>query len=94
MTHTPGPWLWRDKSGTLHAAPPEGTQYKYGATVLAPNYEYDSGVDTIVSDDDARLIAAAPDLLALAQYAVDNPEFDSEEFDRMARAAIKKATGQ
>jgi hypothetical protein len=41
----------------------------------------------------ANLIAAAPDLLAALQYAVDNPEFNSEEFDRMARTAIAKTTG-
>lgn len=35
----------------------------------------------------------APELLAVARYAVDNPDFDSAELDRMARAAIAKATG-
>lgn len=43
--------------------------------------------------DDLRLIAAAPDGLALARYAVDNPDFDSAVFDRMAREFIAKATG-
>jgi hypothetical protein len=62
MPHTPGPWLWRNKSGSLHRAgePP----YTYGDTVLEPSYEYESGVDTTISEDDAALIAAAPDMLA------------------------------
>ena len=47
----------------------------------------------------ARISRAARDretirsLLSVVRYAVDNPEFDSAEFDRMARAAIAKATG-
>jgi hypothetical protein len=32
-------------------------------------------------------------LLEALKYAVDNPEFKSDEFDRMARAAIQKAEG-
>ena len=65
--NTPGPWVWRGKSGTLHRV---GTEpYAYGETVLAPDYEYDSGVDTKVSDADAALIAAAPDLLAALMTA-------------------------
>lgn len=39
----------------------------------------------------AHLIAAAPELLEALQYAVDNPEFNSREFDCVARAAIAKA---
>lgn len=59
--HTPGPWVWRGKDGSLRqkGEPP----YAYGQTVLRPDYEYDSGVDTVVSEADARLIAAAPDML-------------------------------
>jgi len=42
----------------------------------------------------ARLIAAAPDLLDAVRYAIDNPDFDSAEFDRLARIAVAKATGE
>lgn len=67
IKHTPGPWVWRNKSGTLHRV---GTApYAYGDLVLAPDYEHDSGVDTRVSDADAALIAAAPDLLAALKTA-------------------------
>ena len=65
--HTPGPWIWRGKSGSLHRVG-EGP-YAYGDCVLAPTYEYDAGVDIIVSEADARLIAAAPDMFAALHQA-------------------------
>jgi hypothetical protein len=43
------------------------------------------------SPADGVLIAASPDMYAALSYAIDNPEFDSEEFDRLARAALAKA---
>lgn len=55
---TPGPWEWRGKSGTLHTLRDRG-EYQYGKTVLAPIYEYDSGVDVKVSEADADFIAYA-----------------------------------
>jgi hypothetical protein len=100
--HTPGPWIWRGKSGSLHRVgePP----YPYGARVLAPTYEYDSGVDTEVSDADACLIAAAPDLLAALRAMVAEFEKfsrygspiarDANEAMRAARSAIARATGE
>jgi hypothetical protein len=57
--HTPGPWLWNDKQGSLHRAPSDGV-YRYGDVVLSPSYEYESGVNVEVSDADAALIASAP----------------------------------
>ena len=41
--------------------------------------------------EDARLIAAAPDLLAFAQWFVENRDGPG---NKMARAAIAKATGE
>ena len=59
---TPGPWVWAHKHGTLCRVgePPR----PYGQAVLSPTYEYDSGIDVEVSEADAALIAAAPDLYA------------------------------
>lgn len=67
-TATPGPWVWRWKSGSLHqrGEPP----YDFGATVLCPTYDYDSGVDVQVSEADARLIAAAPDMQEAAEQVI------------------------
>ena len=59
-THTPGPWAWRWKSGSLHRVGDD--PYIYGDVVLTPTYEYDSGVDTVIGTADAALIKAAPDL--------------------------------
>lgn len=58
---TPGPWVWRGKSGSLHRVgdPP----YPFGETVMRPSYEYDSGVDIeFPNKANCHLITAAPDL--------------------------------
>lgn len=103
--HTPGPWVWRGKSGTLHRA--GDAPYTYGDLVLAPDYEYDSGVDTKVSDADAALIAAAPELLAELKAVREQCLFDDDDgigvsedvvipsdmFDRIC-ALINKAEGR
>lgn len=52
---TPGQWLWRGKDGGLYQEGKDG--YAYSQAVLVPVYEYDSGVDTKVSDTDAAWIA-------------------------------------
>ncbi|WP_336802398.1 hypothetical protein [Kaistia sp. MMO-174] len=98
--HTPGPWVWRGKSGSLHQVGEE--PYRFGKTVLAPTYGYEAGAETEVSDPDACLIAAAPDLLKACQAVADVCADDSER--RMASdgytalelvlAAIAKATGE
>lgn len=60
---------------------------------------YDANGEIIVSISDmedctyaeilfAKLMARAPDMYYALRYAVDNPDFDSEEFDRLARAAL------
>lgn len=91
--HTPGPWVWRWKSGSLHQV---GTDRPYGATVLTPTYGYDEGIGIEVSDADDHLIAAAPDLLEALELVWDtygmDPSIDSAIW-QTARAAIAKARG-
>lgn len=84
MTHTPGPW----RIGT---PPPNGEQTigtNYGLMVAVATTG--AGVESIAN---ARLIAAAPDLvfqlLAAANY-IDALGGDSKTY----RAAIAKATGE
>lgn len=60
--HTPGPWAWRWKSGSLHRVT-HGPSAVYGDTVLASCFSYATGTETQVGSADAALIAAAPDLL-------------------------------
>lgn len=52
----------------------------------------DVGRGLVQSVERDRLADAAADLLAVARYCVDNPDFDSATLDRMARAAIAKTS--
>jgi len=99
QTHTPGPWIWREKSGSLHRAGEK--PYAYGDVVLAPSYEYDTGADTKVSDADAWLIASAPDLLSALLNIIDYPRRsrldDGENVQSMvqiAKDAIARSSRQ
>ena len=93
-THTPGPWtvdgneiFGPQDSGVIVARLPEWGILADGPDPAAHN---------------ARLIAAAPDLLEALQYALERFECIPEHRDeiglyrtgaRLARAAIAKATG-
>lgn len=85
MAHTPGPWIVFDpeKPGATF-----GIDSENGEAVV---YYGNSQSDGIPEKDDARLIAAAPDLvfqlLAAANY-IDALGGDSKTY----RAAIAKAT--
>lgn len=84
--HTPGPW-----------AQYEGDPLIIIDSTGASLGEISAGSPNVSRSEqiaNARLAAAAPDGLALARYAVDNPNFDSSTFDRMAREFIAKATGE
>lgn len=78
--HTPGPW-------EAHASP-----YLKFATVVIADVAHE--IRTELSEHDARLIAAAPDLLA-ALIALTTPPRDAAIATNYAnaRAAIAKATG-
>jgi hypothetical protein len=83
--HTPGPWTWeRDDSGWADVLVGAG-----GAVVL----DADDTVSPVL-EDDARLIAAAPDLLAALEVLLAFEGWD--EFLRAmkaGRAAIARARG-
>jgi hypothetical protein len=82
--HTPGPWNLAPKA--------VNHQLLYGPV---PGLIAD-----IHKDEDARLIAAAPDLLAALQHLLltigSDPELEEylETGSALARAAIAKATGE
>lgn len=96
--HTPGPWEWDGKvwcyDGSEEApwlvqAPWTKTSSK---TVL-------SGEIRCMSEADARLIAAAPELLAFAQeflsdYQSEDGMASMKHYARKAHEAIAKATGE
>ena len=81
--YTPGPWQIADGESRR---------------VYLINHGRDAVGETVYTDTrnpaDARLIAAAPDLLACLLDVLDaNGDLDVMDFDRY-RAAIAKATGQ
>ena len=90
-THTPGPW-WRDDDGFIAS----GSDKTY-ITVASPNCSEDIDIDE--REANARLIAAAPELLAHLKMLVlgisegmDIPK-DGAAITA-AREAIAKAEGE
>lgn len=95
--HTPGPWR------VLHAQlKPGGINYIGVGTktfgVCSVEWATERTQDAVTQIANARLIAAAPDLLAALQrweqYARDNAYSDEDcTFLTATRAALSKATG-
>jgi hypothetical protein len=93
-SHTPGPWIWRGKSSSLHQEG-DNNPSPYGPRVLT--LASDEYTDAEISDADATLIAASPDLLAACKAAVaclDHATVSMADADEMLHAAIKKAEGE
>ena len=105
MSHTPGPWEWQDRAGYYH----DLVATKTGRVVHSDGSaygEYDADID--VKGPDARLIAAAPELLeaceALLQINNEREPFTyagmwewkkrKYEAEQKARTAIAKARGE
>lgn len=93
--HTPGPW-----KATTDFNPLEDTESKPRTDLQTVAYESSPNTWWAIAEHcspgDARLIAAAPDLLAAARAILDTatplPEVASVR--ALARAAIAKVTGQ
>lgn len=86
--HTKGPWLVR----------PTGDEHGQWSEVIAMDagpFDAATGICETYREEDARLIAAAPDLLRELADLVDLLESDAEGIKtKYARAAIAKATGE
>ena len=107
MTHTPGPWYVEGESDNVGEAEVivSGIPNGGGRIVAwtANSYEADSDNETTTAEDraNARLIAAAPDLLEACEVAnrffeqnddfTDNGEYPIPGFILDMRIAIKKA---
>ncbi len=96
MSHTPGPWEWSTSNSWRRL---RHSDRGVSTNVLYPCVHKDGQPDIEVSEDDALLIAAAPDLLAATRAYIDycEPNLECEPIlmrirDQM-RAAIAKATG-
>lgn len=90
MSHTPGPWKTRSHRSNVYVSGGiDDSDKELWITVQTPGDE--------IRAANARLIAAAPDLLAaLKELVADKYLGDPINADRMktARAAIAKATGE
>jgi len=92
MSHTPGPWLHRTKSDSVHK-PPIQEPYKFGDLIFRFHDEQNP------NDADLALILAAPELLEALKSLVDLEDghvgvFTLDEIMDAARAAIAKAEGK
>lgn len=92
-THTPGPWA-------VCTAAPNDSWY-VGRTIYCPAQERRVGDAGFFDPDDialanARLMAAAPDMLALLQELIDieGPQPGTSEWAGKVRAMIAKAAGR
>lgn len=91
-THSPGPW------GTIKGQYSEtmGGQWLVrdaeSIYVAHVHPRSDDGRPDATADANARLIAAAPDLLAACQFVLDNAGGPPADMLSMIRAAVRKAT--
>ena len=88
--HTKGPWTWRESGDHFNVSDAVGVV----AVAFGTERTSNGGVTGVIGDEgewNARLIAAAPDLLAAAEAAfaqcMESPEKE------VLRAAIAKARG-
>lgn len=105
--HTPGPWEWRGDDHVLVSPAlyrqwfASNYDHENSPFVLLGVWQNDSTASIDVSDANARLIAAAPDLLvavreAVEYFAVLNIAVGPAEqlLIRLLNAAIAKAEGR
>ena len=79
--HAPGPWLYRDKCGSIYTAPPKGSPHQFGEFIFRISD------DSSISDENLRLVLAAPEMLKALQRVIRLADFDA------ARAAVATALG-
>jgi hypothetical protein len=93
--HTPGPWSAEDDR-SISAPTPDGSGCILPRITIAEVWSGGCGVEQ--ADANALLLAAAPDLLAFAQWLMESYHSEdgmpsAKEIARDARALIEKATG-
>lgn len=90
-TYTPGPWSWSDEYQTVAGESTWSLIGQGGYGILSCDGLANSPSE--FHESNARLIAAAPELLEALEEIAEYPENDAQELMRIARAAIAKATG-
>lgn len=90
-SHTPGPWVVC--SGMVETVPTDTPHHEHcGIPIAHMDRTPGNGTLPVERDANARLIAAAPDLLtALEEMVLSSPY---HVYADRARHAIRKATGQ
>ena len=91
--HTPGPWLHK-RDGVVVG----GSEIQLPRGKVQQQVAMCCVIDDGERDANARLIAAAPELLAFAQtylehYQSEDGMYSAKHYARMAQAAIAAATG-
>lgn len=89
MKHTPAPWIISEENGMIIGIWPSD---KSGPYVAAVRYSDNPKATLEIAKANAKLIAAAPELLEALEYIVNNQDMDSSV--KKAIAAIKKAKGE
>ena len=105
-THTPGPWF-ADQDGRIWRRHPSELYQNGGGVAgdkpiaLVQKGWYEENEQGFPVEANARLIAAAPDLLEALESIVSDHDFCGDEWGsrrdawiETARAAIAKATGE
>ena len=92
--HTPGPWKPYQVQNAINGEPLD----KWGVAEANPQYpmlphSVTSKNDGTLTEPDARLIAAAPDLLATLKAAEPHLYMATDGIRQAVRAAIAKAEG-
>lgn len=93
--HTPGPWKWSDQYTHPSGKPAWTLLGRHGLYGIL-TCDQGSAPQDLSDEANARLIAAAPELLAALQIAVRQNSHDMQmtgEELRICAAAIAKATG-
>lgn len=96
--HTPGPWTLKHVSGSNFENQRFEIRGMFGdRPATYPIFNKDTsaldGATVCCSPSDARLIAAAPELLEFAEEWLSRQGSDENYMTGKARAAIAKATG-
>ncbi len=92
--HTPGPWAVADLPHSIVVRTESPKKSKFGASRYAAIGGFDRSDPEQLAEAmaNARLIAAAPDLLEALEFVIRGVP-DTWEGAQKARAAIAKATG-
>ena len=92
--HTTGPWAWQEGTPTISCQWNGRYHVIAGVECKTLAWHEDANCAGREAGANARLIAAAPDLLDALITLVDCVDVNYKDVTDLARAAIAKATGE